>query len=237
MNNKLQTGPEPWAPFSGFSLLWDPPGDSPQGKLNLVPALDSFFGVLATWTKTISREACQDVGLHLLPPSSYHVTYWDGINQDNLENLPAEERGLAREELSRIPDLDTGWAPVYDVLKHLCTEKWPSCTLRLSGLAQWSGVSLVAVLSPCDQTAFEHIVARRQAWNATFGLRYGCWANETYVPHVTLGYYEDPEQAGLNPLWEHVALELLGAQRLDLNPPALYAFSDMASFYRLSTMP
>ena len=82
ITNPKLCGLEPrWAPFRGFSLVFDPP----EG--------DVFFRALRMGLAALENDALiADFYLRLLPPASFHVTAWDGVNDGKLAEVVPEFR-------------------------------------------------------------------------------------------------------------------------------------------------
>src|SRR5687768_3467807 len=114
ITNRKVAGLEPrWAPFPGFSLLFDNPGGCltpADGLLHLRCPVEAdpdlpFYRGLA--------EGLQQVGLDRLtrahsfcplPPASYHVTVWDGCNAGNLQRVAEPARPAFASYLEALPD-------------------------------------------------------------------------------------------------------------------------------------
>ena len=91
-NPKLAAlGPQ-WAPFRGFSLLFENPSDRA-----LYDALQAGISRLSNSSLVANHF------LRLLPPESFHVTVWDGINDGNLQNVAMECRDEWSRFLQSIP--------------------------------------------------------------------------------------------------------------------------------------
>jgi hypothetical protein len=249
-NDKI-AGFEPrWAPFRGFSLLFDNPDDSfarTGARLDLAGADRargaSFYRDLHGSVSRLGRDFLLNTSLLcLLPPGSYHVTVADGVNDGNVNGLAEEYRPSVRELLAGLPD-SLGRAHVLTDLflsSPLVADWDEEVRLQLGALANWSDISVVAELVPADPasaSALGRLTAERarllQACRERFGLATADPGR--FVPHVTLGYFANREWArGLSPRlpeWlSALAGELLGF--LSFRRVSLYGFTDMASFFK-----
>ena len=89
-----------WAPYNGFSLLFDNPdnGFSPLGGVggfDIPMKLDSVPSDPALILYQVFIDALNNIDINLLtntylfcplPPSTYHVTVWDGLNVGNISD-------------------------------------------------------------------------------------------------------------------------------------------------------
>jgi hypothetical protein len=101
-----------WAPFRGFSILFDTPGDSvrPTERYELLacdvdsdPAL-GFYRALRDALASLDVRLLTHAYLFCpLPPASYHVTVWDGANDGNAPSVAPEHREPIRHLLEDLP--------------------------------------------------------------------------------------------------------------------------------------
>src|SRR5438105_3873567 len=108
--NKV-AGFEPrWAAFAGFSVLFDEPDLTPnENFLKIDHAIQAcsgrnFYFSLADGINKLDRDLLITCYLFCpLPPSSYHVTVWDGVNSDNISSLHAELKEEWSQFLDNVP--------------------------------------------------------------------------------------------------------------------------------------
>jgi hypothetical protein len=101
-----------WAPFRGFSILFDNPGESvrPTERYELLacdvdsdPAL-GFYCALRDALASLDVRLLTHAYLFCpLPPASYHVTVWDGANDGNAQSVVPEHREPIRHLLAELP--------------------------------------------------------------------------------------------------------------------------------------
>src|SRR5712691_6763684 len=90
-----------WAPFRGFSLLFDSPGHSltrSGDRLDLNGDVDAdpellFHRRLRDSLADLHPDLLTNTYLFCpLPPASYHVTVWDGGNDGNVDRVTGPQR-------------------------------------------------------------------------------------------------------------------------------------------------
>jgi hypothetical protein len=228
ITNPKLAGLEPrWAPFRGFSLVFDPPEE------------DSFSGALRAGLAALENDALiADFYLRLLPAASFHVTAWDGVNDAKLAEVAPEFRA-AWERF-----LQAGAAKPFpeDLFRDVQASELLTCPdwdLRLGGvrIENWSNVSLVAHLEPADAAAavrLERLRAARDALSEAFGRRFGVRPHPDYEPHVTLGYFANADLATASApavaRWDAALRAATTGTILTLRRLHLSVFSDMTSF-------
>ena len=93
-NPKLKSLQPDWAEFKGFSLLFDNPGNAltPMNGLNKIDCSDDtiddlrLYNALAQSMAALGPDKMMNACLLCcLPPQSYHVTLWDGVNDGNID--------------------------------------------------------------------------------------------------------------------------------------------------------
>ena len=243
-------GLEPlWAPFPGFSLLLDPPAanfrasgdvetlhcDIEEPALSLYRALHE--GLQCFGLKRLSN----DFWFCPLPPPSYHVTVLDGGNADNFGSFPERDRAPI-EELAG----SSARADFHSTASREFLSEGPAnildmeLRLRFLRLSKWSNVSLVAQLEPADiasEATFDRLVRSRAQLLDKLESRYGVRLGKPdFHPHVTLGYFASPSGGEA---CSHLVDECHGGMsravaglEICFQTISLYAFSDMATFYR-----
>ena len=236
-----------WAEFRGFSLLFDNPGDGGLAADGLLdcrpddhPAL-ALYAALSHWQDRCGRQTLLlEHGLAPMPPSTFHVTAWDGINAATLAAQTAPVRAAARAWLDALP-ARARWPDELAV----CTaareaiEAVLPIRFRFAALRNTRGIGIVAELEPADaeqRERFEalqrvrqqHARAARQAWGHAY--------TTPLEPHVTLGYFLRPVDAErAQPRigdWDTQLREATDGLSIRFASVGLYGFIDMVRFYR-----
>lgn len=252
VTNEKVAGFEPrWARFRGFSLLFDNPGRSlsPGGGLLRVdcrvgddPAL-RLYAALAGALEDAGGGALLNAYLFCaLPPSSYHVTAWDGGNDGNARRVSAPHRAEFEGFLEGLP----GSARAGCALTRAAAESALAATpgrplsFKFEGLVMWGRQVLAARLAPAgagSTDALERIVRDRAALSAHFRGAFGVAPGDDYAPHVSLGYFANRESAELAAPrlgeWAELARARAGGLTVTFGAVGLYAFTDMAHFYKV----
>ena len=111
---------------------------------------------------------------------------------------------------------------------------------QFAQLSTWRNKVIAIELKPADTESayhFQQFISLRQQLSHQFVDRYQLLTTaKEFVPHVTLGYFANPE-AGKKaaPLIEQqreAFREILTPARLSFTSMSLYGITDMASFYR-----
>lgn len=249
-NPKLSSvEPTAWAPYPGMSLLYDDAGCvSSQG----VQSLERLAVVAARDDELYRRlgDAVQEAGLRdgaglsLLPVHSYHVTLCDVVNHGNRGRVRAPYRRLVDDSLGDLPDglLRT------DDLMWLMRDPEPAWSVRsdpvrfrVDGL-DIRGHALVARLTPTSRrstAAVSHHEAARERFAGRLHTLLGIDV-QPWRPHVTLGYLPNDDLAAqasghFLDRWQAETLERVDGATIGFVSASVYAFTDMASFWRLGT--
>ncbi len=228
ITNPKLAGLEPrWAPFRGVSLVFDNPPDA------------SFLRALRDALSPLSHDPLVEThALRLLPPSSLHVTAWDGVNDGNLPHVAPEHRAAWTQFLDSLPPPPTPTPLLREILDSelLACPDW-HLHLACAQIENWSDVSLVARLAPANPAsadALRRLQAARDSLSESFGRTYGVRPHPSYVPHITLGYFANaPLAAASAPAvarWNAALLEKTAGLSLPLRRMRLSAFADMTSF-------
>lgn len=255
ITNRKVAGLEPrWREYRGFSLLFDNPGASlaADGGLLRVACSPAAGGVLDLYARlrdgleSLGRESLRDqYGFCPLPPASYHVTAWDGVNDGNRDDLPAEARLEWADFLRGLPGTSrSAWPGFLHTVARSELVRWTgSLSFRYRDLALWGNQVLVARLGPAagSERGFAELVLLRDALaRATaevLGVSFGPKPDRPYQPHVSLGYFANETGASR-------ALDCVGAWTEEFEAALrdssvtygsvnAYGFTDMASFFRL----
>ena len=228
ITNPKLLGLEPrWAPFRGVSLVFNPPHD------------DALLRALRAGVAAMSRDSLiTEHFLRPLPPASYHVTVWDGVNDGKLPEVVPEFRAEWERFLQSIPT-ESFPDPLFREVRNsdLCACPDWKLRLRCARIENWSDVSLVAHLEPSDAAAAEslrRIRIARDALSTAFGNKFGVRPHPDYTPHVTLGYFANAGLAASSApavaRWNDALRQAMEGRVLALRRAHLSAFTDMTSF-------
>lgn len=254
ITNPKIDGIEPrWARFKGFSLLFDNPGDCLKavGPVDFLrcdvhrdPAL-GFFRALAERVESFGVEALRDAySFCPLPPHSYHVTAWDGGNQDNFHHFRDGDRSNV-EELAVADGNAIVTANEVAVLigaSELVRRRDWNMRFRFGSLPKWDDSCLVVELLPTDEAAATTLleIERLRAglidrFERKFGVR---TCGRRYSPHVSLAYFANSDLADASTphveAWETKIAERLAGETLAFDTISLYGFTNMSNFYRIT---
>lgn len=226
-----------WAPFPGFSLLFDNP-DAPD--LDLYRRLAAALGEL---------DRDQSLRRHLLcplPPASYHTTVWDGINAENLAEVTAALQPEWAAFMQGLPETLPSPPPSICTVTKAPLMKQPAAPIqfRFDRLCLWGDAVLVARLAPADDTSaacLDELCAARADLSGTARQTLGISAGPDYEPHVSLGYFANrtlgrQAQALLADWSAHFEARLSGSV-ITYRSIGLYAFTDMANFFKFKFEP
>ncbi len=251
ITQKKIAGLEPrWAPFSGFSLLFDNPGVSTTRSRNFLRIacsaasggpLDLYFR-LGKAIEKLERDLLIKTYLFCpLPPSSYHMTVWDGINFDNISAVHTAIRSDWTAFLQDVPNaLGTppeSMAVVTD--SDLAHTSFGSIGFRFKKLTIWGNQVLVARLSPADEmseTKLKILSATRTKLCDLATNDLGVSPSRRYSPHISLGYFADREHGQLAHAhmenWAERFRKHLATSVITYTSLNTYAFTDMASYFK-----
>ena len=249
--NKI-AGFEPrWASFAGFSMLFDNPGDSltVDGDLAKITCAPAAHGPLALYSglEKALEELDRDLLIRTylfcpLPPSSYHVTVWDGINVDNIWSVNPAVRSAWSAFLNGLaPSLKTP-PDSMEVVTRSALRNWSSSiSFQFEKLTLWGNQVLVARLRPVEEASERSLTdlsALRKQLSETAGGKLGVNFSRSYSPHVTLGYFANQEHAQIaHARMEHWTERFTAKLRGSIITYAsldIYGFPDMASFFKVT---
>ncbi len=241
-----------WAPFRGFSLLFDNPGSSltrsgDRLELNVDVLADpelAFYRRLRDSLESLDLDLLIRTYLFCpLPPSSYHVTVWDGGNDGNLAQVFGSQRAKLEALLAGLPGSLSQPNELVEMAASspLVREQRWKIGFQFDRLVNWGNSVIVARLRPADAMSTEtlsELVEERRRLTSRFRDLFGIGPSETYSPHVSLGYFANREAAqfsvpcleGWNGLFE----ERMQGITLLLSRVGVYGFTDMASFFRVA---
>lgn len=240
-NPRLASLEPAWAPFRGFTLLFDNPGDGLQEvdgwrRLSTDPDTDFYRGIRTALRMIGGDDLRGDVGLCCLPSDTYHVTAWDGINDTNLGDVRGAHREQAESYLSGLPVSLRMPAPFTEFAERgLCDWRQP-LQLCFESLVNWRNRVLAVQLQPTRACAADYaeLEARRAALNQAFHSEFGTRASVDYRPHVTLGYFANQGDAARSnarlAAWNEIFARGLDGRALDVGPIRLYGFTDLTRF-------
>lgn len=249
-NEKVAGFSPRWADFRGFSLLFDNPGRSLKTSdslayLNCEVAGDPELLLYRAFQQGLERigldQLMQTYLFCPLPSSSYHVTVWDGLNAANIGAVNPTHRATCEGFLRELPcSLCVSELFVDVTTAKVSQSDWP-IQFKLARVENWSNVSLVARLVPANQAAkqtLDRLIAARSELSAAFEAKFGIRSQETFVPHVTLGYFAhgewaervQPQLESWNAIFQEATMDLT----LEVRRVSLYGFVDMATFFKVS---
>jgi len=178
-----------------------------------------------------------------LPSYSYHVTVWDGLNDDSVQNVLPSYRLKLESLLRNLPDsllTEDEFTSAIHCSPLFTGSDW-FMTFKFDKLAKWGNQVLVARLMPADQETekgFRRIVNEREALSARFREQFEVEMRSGYTPHVTLGYFANEEYAELATpevdRWTELAREIVGHRTITFDSIDLYGFVDMVTFFKRS---
>jgi hypothetical protein len=123
----------------------------------------------------------------------------------------------------------------------LCTKCDWNVNFRFDRLKILNNSVLVAVLRPDADSvlAFEQVLKERHQLNKEFHERFKViTASETYIPHVSLGYFANEEgaQKALDFVddWNKWFTDALQDSILSFNNASIYGLTDMVSFFKVT---
>ncbi len=244
-----------WAPFHGFSLLFDNSGDcfrsQPSGLQLLHNQLQkgsvlNLYQCLDQWVReTGTAHLMNTYGFCPLPASSFHVTVWDGIHQGQVKNISSEHRGRVREFLESLPGSFSTRQPFLEGVSEgslIPNQSW-KIRFQFSHLSFRQESGLAAVLEPVDELS-RHLLNQLSEGRSSISgelshnLRFEHDPGE-YVPHITLGYFLNQALASrLSPhieisQWTEQLRSTLNGVTLEFSSVGIYVYTDMASFFRM----
>ena len=248
-NPKVQSLDPNWARFVGFSLLFDNPGpsyhrvgnsdevrcdvDSSQ-ELTLYRELSHAIGDFAD-------SEFAEFGICLLPPRSYHVTFFDGGNQANADGAEPTVKSSLTDLIEGLP---RSWRETHELVQpalKIASEVTTSLpvSFRFSHLKNWNHEVLVAALQPSNEESasiLSHLIERRATLSSWYRENFGFGAGPKYTPHVSLAYFAN-RIGGEKASMKYEELEAAIRRRtagLEINFHSIsaYAFTDMATFFR-----
>lgn len=236
-----------WARFPGFSFLFDTPnGHHLAGNHLQVLGIRDFSHPdfsLYQQMKQVADSLENEFQQHLfcaMPPSTYHVTVFDGINAAN-ENQVGRQQSVIQSWLEELPQSTTDLPDTLQPLltSELATKNW-DISFRFKKFRFVNHKVIVCDLEPADDHSAENLERLRAAREALYQQLEELTAVNAltpYEPHVTLGYFASTmggrSAESLVPEWEKRMRTDLGSATLRLSRARFYSFTDMVRFYPL----
>lgn len=238
-----------WAPFTGWTVLFDNPGPRsgtvPEGHLDRLEVEDftgrlALYGRLARVQRAVD-DRLGDAPVAFLPPASFHVTVMDGLSVPHVELLGDRQGSRLAEVLDRIPDVadafDTVTPDGVELTGLLDAVGASPIELELDAV-RCRGHAILADLKPSRtaRAAFGRIERVRRSTLGALGDAVGFDLVTPWTPHVTLGYVANREAAGeLRHTIERAAAGVETApadERLAFTAAGPYVYTSMTTYYR-----
>lgn len=245
-NSKLSRLKPGWADFRGFTLLFDNPGasllqDGAIEYVNVESDLPLYGALNSALQKIGHKELANNYHFFALSPRSYHVTACDGGNVDNCAHVNDSCRDALTHLLKGLPYSlcqKNEFAEMINSTELVVNTKW-SIQLEFDYLANWSGVSMVAGLKPADSESMNnlaHFTEARQTLCTDLNQLFGINPPESFVPHITLGYFANPDCGKQTEThmgeWQDLFRHEMEGVSICFNSTSLYGFTDMETFFR-----
>ncbi len=238
-----------WATYRGLTILFDNIGlrrDGPWLRLDCaldaIPELTLYRGLRAAMCELDTDRLLRQYLFCALPPSTYHVTLWDGPNDGNISQaLPHVQQRMC-DLLIDLPGALSHGNLISGIIagSPLVRRRGWQVTFTVNRLVIAHQSALVALLEPTPESlaTFTELNELRSAWNATFRNRFGIAAYEPYAPHITLGYFADPALAQAAQIdlsdWEATVLRHTAGAHITFSSASQYGMLDMVTFFRLA---
>lgn len=249
--NKVDGFEPRWAGFHGFSILFDNPEKTlapykaglsriaclPEHTAQLVfyHKLDEALGKLGRDTLIQTFLFCP------LPFEAYHVTVWDGINDNNASSVTSALREDWGTFLAGLPaSLKTPPASMATVTNSDLMALPPfSIQFEFEKLSLWGNQVLVARLRPANSTSegvLGNIMKKRELLCSAASKALGVSPSKSYSPHVSLGYFANQEHGLLATShlekWTTIFSKCLGDTSVIFTSLDIYGFTDMVTFFK-----
>jgi len=239
-----------WAPFPGFSLLFDSPSsayreNSGLEHLTCSVAADSrleFYRRARTSLEKLNLDRLLQTYLFCaLPPESYHVTAFDVANLADLTRCKGDCLELMRELLTPPIDGDRFSHPILHTatMSALATRRW-EISFRCKTVRIWGQVMVVELIpfGPGDEAKFSELMNLRLELNRAYLDGFGIGAGPKLTPHLSLGYFANGEGAELAaarlPAWNEAISASLTDLPLTFETISMHGFNTMAEFFRVA---
>lgn len=249
-NPKISGFAPQWAPFKGFSILFDNPGDSllpfytneNLKLLNCDPTSKEleFYKIL---NETLNQfpQMTNTFLFCPLPIESYHVTLWDGINDENVQSVFREYRFDAEDLLQDLTNsffIKSRFLNINHEPLHI--QMAEPVEFQFDKLIKWDNSVLAAQLKPANsdsKTNLHKIEKEREYLIKHFKQQFGLeTCSLPYEPHVSLGYFANKELAELSTsmieAWNEEFLIKASEASITFTANSLYGFTDMTTFFK-----
>lgn len=251
MNRKFPTPPPRFVSFRGFSLIFDPPADCLRNDKNIqyldchvehntsLRIYKELFDFISN-DKTILR-LTENSFFFPLPPSSYHVTLWSGINKDNLIDVFEAKRSSLHDCLVSLPDSIAFSNEAFEIISASPLARRDDLNVQFKFLElTYTKNALVARLNPSERatSVFRMIENERRSLSSKFRESFGVSPKETYDPHITLGYFTNPIRPNVQKYLPKILNQSIDLKRkLDreyilFNSASVYGFTDIRTFFK-----
>jgi len=236
-----------WAPFPGFSFLFDSPlatflaGEGIETlacDLERDAELEFYRRAEAGFRALDLDRLLNEFGVCALPPASYHVTAFDVVNVGDRSRITPEALPELDTTLARLPSKEAFRQDLLTLARgsDIGQGEW-NLAFRYEDLCHW-GMGISIGLAPLDDSEFARFVEARTNLSRTYRALYGIGASEKFSPHVSLAYFMNPEGAEMARSqmadWDAVVRAAVGDQTIVFQSASLYGFTDMATFFRLA---
>ena len=238
--------PPAFANCRGISYICDNPGAAfeEDGLPVLRSQIDDinlllYQGLAQAIEKIGKEQLVARHGVCVTPPWSYHVTVQDLVHYGNIHQIRQPERNVFEDVFARLPVSVVAPLPM----------QFPPTTLPLPG--RWkirfrvseiavlpSQAALIARLAPVDEES-ERSMTQIEQWRRELDEQVaaiGKPPNPEWAPHITLGYFANPElaldAAAHVERWSETAAICTLGRIIEFGSISLYAFTTMDKFWR-----
>ena len=240
-----------WQPFTGFSYIFDNPGDSfslerSYKKVSVDVESDGSLALYkriaqASYDIVTADDLVNQYFFFPLPSSTYHVTVWDGLNQEHLKSVKISAKAAFDECFSDPPDsILNDWPPMKSQVQlRDAFRDIKSIRLRYKQLRARGSTVLVVELEPADTDSakqLESILVERLRLDDEF-LELGKPRNQSYVPHVAVGYFSHASHGDgairrFMDSWMSVFDQTVTDGVIEFRSISLYAFLNMITYIK-----
>lgn len=260
-SNKIkEIYPTVWNKYFCFSLLFDPEEEhfSPiaADKISLLKydtnlEKDSLFRAFET---ALEQEGIKDnnIGLCILPITSYHATVWGGISPSNklklkkshLDQFEAFELVLP---YIKTPQAEKVWnwyinsdfkSTLLD--SELIRDREWGLKLKFCNLEIWGNEALVATLEAADTISHDNLkrlINAKEELESSFKKFGNVDRKRSFRLHITIGYFANRDLGKKAhdklAVWRKAFQYVSESATITFNTISLYFFYDMASLFKI----